>query len=55
MHDLDERGVELAIVKRGPDGVLAKTREQVVEAPPFPVQVANGLGAGDGGRVSVHG
>ena len=51
-----ERGVELAIVKRGPDGVLAKTREQVVEAPPFPVQVANGLGAGDGfGGALCHG
>ena len=51
-----ERGVELAIVKRGPDGVLAKTRDLVVEAPPFPVQVANGLGAGDGfGGALCHG
>jgi 5-dehydro-2-deoxygluconokinase len=43
-----ERGVELAIVKRGPRGVLAKTRHETVEVAPYPVQVVNGLGAGDG-------
>lgn len=43
-----ERGVELAIVKQGPDGVLAMTREETVEVPSFPVDVVNGLGAGDG-------
>ncbi|WP_285115506.1 5-dehydro-2-deoxygluconokinase [Leifsonia sp. fls2-241-R2A-40a] len=43
-----ERGVELAIVKQGPRGVLAKTREETVEVPPYPVEVVNGLGAGDG-------
>ncbi len=43
-----ERGVELAIVKQGPKGVLAKTREETVEVPPHPVRVVNGLGAGDG-------
>jgi 5-dehydro-2-deoxygluconokinase len=42
-----ERGVELAIVKQGPKGVLAKTADQRVVAPPFPVDVINGLGAGD--------
>lgn len=42
-----ERGVELAIVKQGPKGVLAKTKEQAVEVPPHPVHVVNGLGAGD--------
>lgn len=48
-----ERGVELAIVKQGPDGVLAKTADERVVAPPFPVEVVNGLGAGDafGGAV----
>ncbi|MFD1714813.1 5-dehydro-2-deoxygluconokinase [Amnibacterium flavum] len=40
-------GVELAIVKRGPRGVLAKTRDQRIEVPPIPVDVVNGLGAGD--------
>ncbi|WP_461474870.1 5-dehydro-2-deoxygluconokinase [Microbacterium sp. HJ5] len=43
-----ERGVELAIVKQGPRGVLAKTREETVEVAPYPVDVVNGLGAGDG-------
>ena len=42
-----ERGIELAIVKRGPKGVLAKTRDERIEVPPIPVEVVNGLGAGD--------
>ncbi|MFP5289519.1 MAG: 5-dehydro-2-deoxygluconokinase [Actinomycetes bacterium] len=51
-----ERGVELAIVKQGPKGVLAKTRDELVEVPPHPVEVVNGLGAGDGfGGALVHG
>lgn len=40
-------GVGLAIVKRGPEGVLARTAEGVVEVPPIEVEVVNGLGAGD--------
>jgi 5-dehydro-2-deoxygluconokinase len=43
-----DRGVELAIVKQGPKGVLAKTRDETVEVVPYPVEVVNGLGAGDG-------
>lgn len=43
-----DRGVELAIVKQGPKGVLAKTADDRVEVPPYPVDVINGLGAGDG-------
>jgi len=42
-----ERGIELAIVKQGPRGVLAKTRTETVEVPPHLVDVVNGLGAGD--------
>lgn len=42
-----ERGIELAIVKQGPKGVLAKTRHETVEVPPYVVDVVNGLGAGD--------
>jgi len=42
-----DRGVELAIVKQGPKGVLAKTRTETVEVPPHFVDVVNGLGAGD--------
>ena len=51
-----ELGVELAIVKRGPEGVLARTRMERVELPPVPVEVVNGLGAGDAfGGALVHG
>jgi 5-dehydro-2-deoxygluconokinase len=42
-----ERGLDLAVVKRGPRGVLARTRDELVEVPPVPVDVLNGLGAGD--------
>lgn len=50
------RGPELAIVKMGPEGVLAATAGEVVEVPPVKVDVMNGLGAGDafGGAV-CHG
>ncbi|MFH9966022.1 5-dehydro-2-deoxygluconokinase [Streptomyces mirabilis] len=41
-------GVELAVVKQGPKGVLAVHRDgTVAEVPPVPVEVVNGLGAGD--------
>jgi len=42
-----DRGIELAIVKQGPRGVLAKTRTERIEVAPIPVDVVNGLGAGD--------
>ncbi len=42
-----DAGVELAIVKQGPRGVLAKTRTERVESPPIPIRPLNGLGAGD--------
>jgi 5-dehydro-2-deoxygluconokinase len=42
-----ERGVEIAVVKQGPKGVLAKTKDELVEVPPYFVDVVNGLGAGD--------
>ena len=40
-------GVELAVVKQGPKGVLAKTRSERVESSPIHVETLNGLGAGD--------
>ncbi|WP_217167130.1 5-dehydro-2-deoxygluconokinase [Streptomyces sp. AC512_CC834] len=41
-------GVELAVVKQGPKGVLAVHRDgRRAEVPPVPVEVVNGLGAGD--------
>jgi 5-dehydro-2-deoxygluconokinase len=53
---LIELGVRLAIVKQGPLGVLAATADDVVEVAPIPVEVVNGLGAGDGfGGALCHG
>jgi 5-dehydro-2-deoxygluconokinase len=49
-------GVELAIVKQGPRGVLGKTRHSAVTVPPNEVDVVNGLGAGDAfGGSLIHG
>ena len=49
-------GVELAVVKLGPHGVLARTRTERVLVPPHPVEVLNGLGAGDAfGGALCHG
>jgi 5-dehydro-2-deoxygluconokinase len=42
-----DQGVELAIVKQGSGGVLGMTADETVEVPPVPVEVVNGLGAGD--------
>ena len=51
-----ELGVELAIVKRGPEGVLARTRDELVEVDPIRLEVVNGLGAGDAfGGALAHG
>jgi 5-dehydro-2-deoxygluconokinase len=44
---LHAAGVELAVVKQGPAGVLASDGTQEIEVPPVPVEVVNGLGAGD--------
>ena len=49
-------GVELAVVKQGPRGVLAMTPTEQVSVGAFPVRVVNGLGAGDAfGGALVHG
>lgn len=42
-----EAGVQIAIVKQGPKGVLGKTAEEHVVVAPNMIQVINGLGAGD--------
>lgn len=43
-----DRGVELAVVKQGSDGVLGMTRTETVTVAAHAVKVVNGLGAGDG-------
>jgi len=53
---LHARGVGLAIVKQGPRGVLAGDGRTTAEVPPVPVDVVNGLGAGDAfGGALCHG
>jgi len=60
-HEASERllelGVEIAIVKLGPDGVLVRTAGRVVAVEPVRgLEVVNGLGAGDAfGGALVHG
>jgi 5-dehydro-2-deoxygluconokinase len=39
--------LDLAVVKQGPKGVLARRGAEWAEVPPVPVEVVNGLGAGD--------
>lgn len=51
-----ELGVELAVVKLGPEGVLAATNDEEVTVPAVHVEVVNGLGAGDAfGGALCHG
>jgi 5-dehydro-2-deoxygluconokinase len=53
---LQDAGIELAIVKQGPLGVLGVRGDESVVVPPVPVDVVNGLGAGDAfGGALVHG
>lgn len=53
---LVDRGPTSAIVKLGPDGVLAFGEEGSVSVPPVEVEVVNGLGAGDAfGGALCHG
>src|SRR5215218_5288728 len=53
---LHDRGVEVVVVKQGPKGVLASDGTTEAEVPPVPVEVVNGLGAGDAfGGALCHG
>ena len=42
-----DKGAEIAVVKMGPKGVLAKSHNETVIKLPHPIKVLNGLGAGD--------
>ncbi|MEU8250383.1 5-dehydro-2-deoxygluconokinase [Nonomuraea sp. NPDC048916] len=51
-----DAGMEVAIVKMGPDGVLARDKDEQVVVQPVAVEVVNGLGAGDAfGGALCHG
>jgi 5-dehydro-2-deoxygluconokinase len=51
-----ELGMELAVIKLGPAGVLARDRQTEVRVPPVQIPAVNGLGAGDAfGGALCHG
>jgi len=53
---LRDRGLDVVVVKQGPKGVLARDASTEVAVPPVPVEVVNGLGAGDAfGGALCHG
>jgi 5-dehydro-2-deoxygluconokinase len=53
---LRDSGVDLAVVKQGPAGVLAFDDGGTVAVPPLTVEVVNGIGAGDAfGGALCHG
>ncbi|HEY1571034.1 MAG TPA: 5-dehydro-2-deoxygluconokinase [Pseudonocardiaceae bacterium] len=53
---LHAHGVDLAVVKQGPKGVLASQDGCTVEVAPLDVEVVNGIGAGDAfGGALCHG
>jgi len=45
--DLVEMGIEIAVISRGKDGIIAATKQEVVKAVPPPVKVRSTVGAGD--------
>lgn len=53
---LRDHGIDVVVVKQGPEGVLARDAHTEVEVPPVLVEVVNGLGAGDAfGGALCHG
>jgi 5-dehydro-2-deoxygluconokinase len=53
---LHDKGIDVAVVKQGPLGVLASNSKEEVQVPPVPIEVVNGLGAGDAfGGALCHG
>ncbi|MGI8900491.1 MAG: PfkB family carbohydrate kinase, partial [Nocardioides sp.] len=51
-----DAGIDLAVVKQGPDGVLGARAGESVVVPAVSVEVVNGLGAGDAfGGALCHG
>jgi len=55
-QDLLDRGVALAIVKMGGDGVMLANKDEIHVIKPMPIKLVCGLGAGDAfGGALVHG
>jgi len=45
--DLVEMGIEIVVISRGKDGIIAATKQQILRAVPPPVKVRSAVGAGD--------
>jgi len=45
--DLVEMGIEIVVISRGKDGIIAATRGEILKAVPPPVKVRSAVGAGD--------
>ena len=45
--NLLETGIEVAVISRGRDGIIAATKKNIVKAVPPPVKVRSAVGAGD--------
>jgi len=45
--DMVDMGVEIAVISRGQDGLIAATKKEILKAVPPPVKVKSAVGAGD--------
>jgi len=45
--ELTHAGIQIAIISRGKDGIIAATRKSIIKAVPPPVEVKSAVGAGD--------
>ncbi|MBA7640462.1 Tagatose-6-phosphate kinase [subsurface metagenome] len=46
-RDIVDMGIEIAVISRGKDGIIAATKDTVLKAVPPPVKVKSTVGAGD--------
>jgi len=44
---LVRKGIEIVVISRGKDGIIAATKEKIIKAVPPPVKVRSAIGAGD--------
>ncbi len=45
--DIVKMGIEIAVISRGADGIIATTKKEILKAVPPPVKVKSAVGAGD--------
>jgi 6-phosphofructokinase 2 len=45
--DIVETGIEIAVISRGKDGIIAVSKKEIIKAVPPPVKVRSTVGAGD--------